>query len=216
MGRIEETLSSVEEEGIIAIIRCNNGEKAMRLAEAIREGGIKVIEITMTVPNATKVLKELSGREDLIIGAGTILESSTASLCITEGARFIVSPAFDEETVRLCNRNDVLCIPGIGSVTEALNAMEMGARAVKLFPSEVLGTGFIEAIRRPLPHARIIPTGGVSLDNVKDWFKAGAFALGVGSALTSPKGREDDYDYIKELAKKFARDVKKAKNERHI
>lgn len=209
MGQIEETLKEIEKEGIIAIIRCSSGEEALKLAEAIRAGGIRLIEITMTVPNAISVLRELSNREDMVVGSGTVLEPGTAALCIAEGAKFIVSPAFDEETVKLCNRNDILCIPGIGSVTEALKAFEVGARAVKLFPSEVLGTEFIKAIRRPLPYARIIPTGGVSLENVKDWFSAGAFAIGVGSALTAPG--EKGYEYIKELAGKFVLEVKKAR-----
>lgn len=209
MGEIEETLKEIEKEGIIAIIRCSSGEEALKLAEAIRAGGIRLIEITMTVPNAISVLRELSNREDMVVGSGTVLEPGTAALCIAEGAKFIVSPAFDEETVKLCNRNDVLCIPGIGSVTEALRAFEIGARAVKLFPSEVLGKEFIKAIRRPLPYARIIPTGGVSLENVKDWFSAGAFAIGVGSALTAPG--EKGYEYIKELAGKFVLEVKKAR-----
>jgi 2-dehydro-3-deoxyphosphogluconate aldolase/(4S)-4-hydroxy-2-oxoglutarate aldolase len=212
MEEMEETLKEIEKEGIIAIIRCNDGEEALKLAEAIRAGGIKLIEITMTVPNAIGVLRGLSGREDIVVGSGTVLEPSTAALCIAEGAKFIVSPAFDEETVKLCNRNDVLCIPGIGSVTEALRAFEIGARAVKLFPSEVLGTEFIKAIRRPLPYARVIPTGEVSLENVKDWFSAGAFAIGVGSALTAP--REKGYEYIKELAGKFVLEVKKARGQK--
>jgi len=211
---IEETLNEIEKEGIIAIIRCSSGEEALKLAEAVRAGGIKFIEITMTVPNAVRVLRELSEREDIVVGSGTVLESSTAALCIAEGAKFIVSPAFDEDTVKLCNRNDILCIPGIGSVTEALKAFEIGARAVKLFPSEALGTEFIKAVRRPLPYARIIPTGGVSLENVNDWFSAGAFALGVGSALTAPKGREKDYGYIKELSGKFVLKVKKVRGQK--
>lgn len=212
MGEIEETLKEIEKEGIIAIIRCNDDEEALKLAEAIRAGGIKLIEITMTVPNAIGVLRELSGREDIVVGSGTVLEPSTAALCIAEGAKFIVSPAFDEETVKLCNRNDVLCIPGIGSVTEALRAFEIGARAVKLFPSEVLGKEFIKAIRRPLPYARVIPTGGVSLGNVNDWFSAGAFAIGVGGALTAPG--EKGYECIKELAGKFVLEIKKARGQK--
>ena len=130
MGRTDDVLKTIENEGIIAIIRCSSNEEALKLAEAIREGGIKIIEITMTVPKAIRALRELSDREDITIGAGTVLEPSTAAMCIAEGARFIVSPTLDEETVKLCNRNDTLCLPGIGSVTEALRAMEMGARAV--------------------------------------------------------------------------------------
>jgi 2-dehydro-3-deoxyphosphogluconate aldolase/(4S)-4-hydroxy-2-oxoglutarate aldolase len=213
MGRTDDVLKTIEKERIIAIIRCSSDEEALKLAEAIREGGIKIIEITMTVPKAIRALRELSDREDVTIGAGTVLEPSTAAMCIAEGAKFIVSPTLDEETVKLCNRNDILCLPGIGSVTEALRAMELGARAVKLFPSEVLGTKFIEAMRRPLPHARIIPTGGVSLENVSEWFKAGAFALGVGSALTAPKGKEKDYEYISDLAKRFVQEIEKSRGQ---
>jgi len=214
MGHIEEVLNRLGEEGIIAIIRCGSGEEALKLADAISAGGVKTIEITMTVPKAVRVLRELADREDIVVGAGTVLEPSTAALCIAEGARFVVGPALDEATLELCNRNDVLHVPGIGSVTEALRAIGLGARALKLFPSEILGTKFIEAIRRPLPHARVIPTGGVSLDNVNEWFRAGAFALGVGSALTAPKGREKDYGYIEELAGRFVQEVRKSRGQK--
>jgi len=209
MERIDETLNDLKRRGIIAVIRCDSSESALEIAEAVSNGGVRFVEITMTVPGAVDVLSELSGKKDIVLGAGTVLDPETAALCIAKGARFIVSPALDAATVRLCNRNDVLCIPGIGSVTEALKAMELGARVVKLFPSEVLGPGFIEAVRRPLPGARIMPTGTVPLESLETWFKAGAFAVGVGGPLTAPRCREKDYAYIKELAKKFVEEVKR-------
>ncbi|MDF2547356.1 MAG: bifunctional 2-keto-4-hydroxyglutarate aldolase/2-keto-3-deoxy-6-phosphogluconate aldolase [Anaerosolibacter sp.] len=212
MKRIE-TIQKIVESGVVAVIRAESKEQGMKIIEAVKKGGIKALEITMTVPGAVDIIKELSEvykNEDVIIGAGTVLDPETARACILAGAKYIVSPSLNVETVKLCNRYRIPVMPGIMTVKEAIEALEYGAEIVKVFPGNAFGPSIISAFKGPLPQGNFMPTGGVSLDNVKDWIKAGAIAVGTGGDLT--KGaKTGDYDLVTETARKFVEEVKKAR-----
>ncbi len=210
-----EHLKRIEETGIVAVVRAENAEKALRIAEAIKEGGIPAIEITMTVPGAVDVIKELAQNytsDEILIGAGSVLDTETARACLLAGAEYIVAPSFDPETIKLCNRYQKAVMPGAMSVTEVVKAMEAGADVVKVFPATLFGPKIIKAIKGPLPQAPLLPTGGVNLDNVGEWIKAGSFAVGVGSALTAGAKR-GDYDQVTETAAEFIKRIKAAREE---
>lgn len=212
MKRIQ-TIQKITECGVVAVIRAESKEQAIKIIDAVKEGGIKALEITMTVPGAVEIIKEISEiykNEDLIIGAGTVLDPETARACILAGAEFIVSPYFDEETVKLCNRYRVAVMPGIMTVKEAVAALEYGVEVLKVFPGNAYGPSIISSFKGPLPQANFMPTGGVNLDNIKDWVKAGAVAVGTGSDLT--KGaKTGDYALVTETAKKFVDALNKAR-----
>ncbi|QAA31565.1 bifunctional 4-hydroxy-2-oxoglutarate aldolase/2-dehydro-3-deoxy-phosphogluconate aldolase [Clostridium manihotivorum] len=212
MKRIQ-TIQKITECGVVAVIRAESKEQAIKIIDAVKEGGIKALEITMTVPGAVEIIKEISEiykNEDLIIGAGTVLDPETARACILAGAEFIVSPYFDAETVKLCNRYRVAVMPGIMTVKEAVAALEYGVEVLKVFPGNAYGPSIISSFKGPLPQANFMPTGGVNLDNIKDWVKAGAVAVGTGSDLT--KGaKTGDYALVTETAKKFVDALNKAR-----
>jgi 2-dehydro-3-deoxyphosphogluconate aldolase/(4S)-4-hydroxy-2-oxoglutarate aldolase len=199
--------------GIVAVVRAESPEKALKIAEAVKVGGIEAIEITMTVPGAIDVIKELKKAYpggEILIGAGTVLDSETARTAMLAGAEFFVSPYFNPEMVRLCNRYQKVTMPGAMSIKEIVEVMESGADFVKFFPGSAFGPSMIKAIMGPLPYAPIIPTGGVSLDNVGEWIKAGCVAVGVGGELT--KGaKKGDYKDVEETARKFVEAVKEAR-----
>ncbi len=204
-----EVLQRIEEVGIVAVVRAENSEKARRIALACMEGGIDSIEITFTVPGADNVIKALTEEfgDKLIVGAGTVLDSETARIAILAGAKYIVSPAFDAETAKLCNRYQIPYMPGCMTITEMITAMEAGADVIKVFPGSAFGPSIIKAIKGPLPQAVLMPTGGVSLDNVSEWIRNGCIAVGVGGNLT--KGSSED---IANTARKFVEEIKKARN----
>lgn len=212
MKRIQ-TIQKIVESGVVAVIRAESKEEGMKIVEAVKNGGIKALEITMTVPGAVDIIKELSQaykNEDVIIGAGTVLDPETARACILAGAEYIVSPSLNPETVKLCNRYRVPVMPGIMTVKEAIEALELGAEIVKVFPGSAFGPSIISAFKGPLPQGNFMPTGGVNLDNVKDWIKAGAVAVGTGGDLT--KGaKTGDYALVTETAAKFVEEVRKAR-----
>ncbi len=210
-----DNLKRIEETGIVAVVRAENPDQALKVADAIKTGGIQAIEITMTVPGAVEVIKELAdtySNDEILIGAGSVLDSETARTCILAGAEYIVAPIFDVETIKLCNRYQKAVMPGCMSVTEVLRAMEAGADVVKVFPATLFGPKIIKAIKGPLPQAPLLPTGGVNLDNVAEWIKAGSFAVGVGSALTAG-ARNGDYDQVAETAAKFIEKITTAREE---
>ncbi|MCC3145921.1 bifunctional 2-keto-4-hydroxyglutarate aldolase/2-keto-3-deoxy-6-phosphogluconate aldolase [Halanaerobium sp. Z-7514] len=210
-----DDLKRVEESGIVAVVRAENAEEALKITEAVKKGGIKAIEITMTVPGAIDVIDGLTdeySKDEILIGAGSVLDAETARACILAGAEYIVSPSFDAETVALCNRYQKAVMPGAMTVTEVVNAMQTGADIVKIFPATLFGPKIIKAVKGPVPHAPLMPTGGVNLDNVKEWIKAGSYAVGVGSSLT--KGaKTGDYDQVTETAKEFVKLIKEAREE---
>src|SRR4029450_1870770 len=205
-------LNRIIESGLVAIIRADVSDHAERIAEACAAGGVTVLEVTFTVPGAAKVIEALSARykSEMIVGAGTVLDPETARIAILSGAKFVVSPALNPDTARLCNRYQVPYMPGTGTVKEIVEAMEAGADIIKIFPSEGLGPGFVRAVRSPLPQAQLMPTGGVSLDNVADWIQAGCVAVGVSGHLTGAKTASDSKT-ITETAKQFLSKIQKAR-----
>lgn len=212
MGK-NESLKRIKNTGIVAVIRAENPKKAIKIADAVKAGGLKSIEITMTVPGAIDVIKELANNysiDEILIGAGSVLDAQTARLCILAGAEYIVGPTLNEDMIKMANRYQKVVMPGAMSVTEVQKAMELGADVVKIFPASLFGPKIIRAIKGPLPQAPLIPTGGVNLDNVTDWIKAGSFAVGVGSALVSG-AKEGDFERITNNAKEFINKIKKAR-----
>lgn len=203
-----EVLQRIENVGVVAVVRAENSEKAKKIALACMEGGIDSIEITFTVPGADEVIKDLTKEfgDTLLVGAGTVLDSETARIAILAGAKYIVSPAFDLETAKLCNRYQVPYMPGCMTLTEMITAMEAGADVIKVFPGSAFGPSFIKAVKGPLPQAVLMPTGGVSIDNVDQWIKNGCIAVGVGGNLT--KGSSED---MTNAAKEFVEKVKEAR-----
>jgi 2-dehydro-3-deoxyphosphogluconate aldolase / (4S)-4-hydroxy-2-oxoglutarate aldolase len=184
----DDILKRIEEIGVIPVVRASSAEEAIAVAEAIGEGGIPVLEITMTVPGAVTVIAELSKRfgDRVLVGAGTVLNAQEAGDCIKAGAQFIVSPALNLQTIELCNREGIVIFPGSLTPTEVVTAWEAGADAVKVFPcSAVGGPKYLRALKAPLPQIRLVPTGGVSLATAKDFIAAGAWALGVGADLVN-------------------------------
>jgi 2-dehydro-3-deoxyphosphogluconate aldolase/(4S)-4-hydroxy-2-oxoglutarate aldolase len=172
--------------GILPVVRAASSDEALAAVEAIREGGIPVLEITMTVPGAVKIIKDLARRlgDDALVGAGTVIDSDTARACVDAGARFIVSPALDIPTIETCRILDVPIFPGAMTPTEVLTAWKAGADAVKVFPANAVGGAtYLKSLKAPLPQIELIPTGGVSLKNIADFIHAGALAVGVGADL---------------------------------
>ena len=211
------TIDQIIQTGLIPVIRAESSDIAMRAVEAIREGGISVLEITMTVPGAVRVIEEVAQRfgDDAIVGAGTVLDSETARACILAGARFIVSPALDLETISCCRRYSIPVMPGAMTPTEVVAAWKAGADFVKVFPANAVGgPAYIKALKAPLPQIQLVPTGGVSLKTAADFIKAGAAALGVGTDLVDTSAlRAGDNKTIIDRAREFIEIVHTARQE---
>ncbi len=203
-----KVLKRIESTGIVAIVRAENAAAAKATALACLEGGIDTVEITFTVPGADKVIEALAAefKDSLCLGAGTVLDSETARIAILAGATYIVSPGFDLKTAKLCNRYQVPYMPGCMTITEIITAVEAGADIIKLFPGSAYTPSFIKAVKAPLPDVALMPTGGVSLDNVDQWIKNGAFAVGVGGNLT--KGTHEN---MVSTAKQFVVKIRDAR-----
>ncbi len=208
----KQAVAAVKKIGVVAVIRGNTPAEAVEISEACIAGGVTAIEVAFTTPRAHEAILTLSEKykdnADVVIGAGTVLDAETARLAIINGAAFVVSPAFDEATIKMCNRYRVACMPGTTTIQGVIQALELGADIVKVFPGEVVGSKFIKAVKGPLPQAQMMPTGGVSIDNVAEWFKAGAVAVGAGGALT---GGGKSLAEITETAKKFVAAVAAAR-----
>lgn len=198
-------LSQLKENYLFAVIRGKSADDATKISEAVYEGGIKNIEVTFTTPQADESIKALAKKyadTDMVVGAGTVMDAITARLAIIAGAEFIVSPNFVPEISTVCNTYAVPYLPGCGTVTEVASAMATGVEVVKVFPGGILGPAFIKNVHGPIPHVEMMPSGGVSLDNMDQWMANGAWAVGIGSALT--KGLEgNDYSKATENAKAF-------------
>lgn len=195
-----QVLNRVHELGIVPVIRGNSKDEALGYCKALIDGGIDILEVTFTIPNALDVFKELKDQlpDTATLGAGTVMDATTARLAILNGAKFIVSPGFSEEVAKMCNLYQVPYMPGCMTFTEMTKALEYGVDLIKLFPGSLPGPSYVKAIHGPLPQANIMPTGGVSLDNIADWFAAGVFAVGAGSNLV--KGSHDE---IVDQSKKY-------------
>lgn len=204
-----EAVQKIKEIGVVAVIRGNSAEEAVTMADACIKGGVTAIELAFTTPKAHKVIEILADtykdNPDVIIGAGTCLDAITARIAILSGAQFVVSPALDVETIKLCNRYRIAVMPGTTTLNGVLEALEYGADVVKIFPGEILGMKAIKAIHGPIPQALLMPTGGVNAENAGEWIKAGCIAVGAGGALT---GGGKTPEEITEQAKKFIAAVK--------
>jgi len=201
-------LQALHNSYLIAVIRGSNEQEAKKIAYNAYEGGINILEIAFSTPNAEQVIAELSQKKDekMIIGAGTVLDKETARIAIMKGANFIVSPHFDSEIAKVSNLYSIPYFPGCSSAREIIDAISYGVDIVKLFPSNLLKPDFIKDIKGPIPHAQLMPSGGVDLDNIDKWIMAGSFAIGLGGALTRNVINKD-YCSVKKEAQKFVEKV---------
>ena len=184
-----EVLAEIKKIGLVPVLRAESEAQAIALAEAIADGGVTVLEVTMTVPGAVRVIARLKKeRPEILLGAGTVLDAETAHACIEEGAEFVVSPAFSLKTVEMCQKHGKAVLPGALTPTEVLTAWQAGADVVKVFPASAMGGAkYLKSLKAPLPQIELIPTGGVSLETAREFLEAGAYALGVGADLVDTK-----------------------------
>ena len=208
-----EIISRIISVGVIPVIRASSHEEALAVIDAIAAGGITTMEVTMTVPGAVELIRQLSGRTDLLLGAGSVLDPETARECIAAGAEFIVSPATDLGTIKYCNEADIAVMPGALTPTEILAASNAGADFVKVFPADSMGGApYLRSIKAPMPHLKLIPTGGVNQTTAADFIRAGAEAIGVGSDLVDIKAvREGRTAEITAAAKRYLEIVAEAR-----
>jgi 2-dehydro-3-deoxyphosphogluconate aldolase/(4S)-4-hydroxy-2-oxoglutarate aldolase len=209
-----EVVRAIEANGVVAVIRLQDPERLRAVVDALAEGGVRALEVTMTVPRAIEMIAQLAPSlpEGFLLGAGTVLDAETARLAILAGARFVVGPVFRPEVIALCHRYDVAMMPGCFTPTEILAAWEAGADVVKVFPATALGPGFLKDVRGPLPQVKLMPTGGVTLDNAGEWLKAGAVAVGVGTALLDSKAiMAGNYGVITANARRIVENVRAAR-----
>jgi len=216
-----KVLQQLTEAGVVAVLRADSAEEVVKMARHAIKGGIKAIEITMTVPHALKAIEQLSSEYSFevdknsdnyaIIGVGTVLDAETARAAILAGAEYVVAPSLQAETVKLCNRYAIPCLPGTMTIADIQAALELGVDIVKLFPGNLYSPNVISAIKGPLPQANVMPTGGVSLDNLKDWIKQGAVAVGIGSDLTKEAVAKQDYNIIEQKAAAYMKAYNEAK-----
>jgi 2-dehydro-3-deoxyphosphogluconate aldolase/(4S)-4-hydroxy-2-oxoglutarate aldolase len=210
-----KTLQKIVASGVVAVIRAESVDQAIRIADACAQGGIAAVEITFTVPGAVAVIEKLAGKngpDRLLVGAGTVLDPETARAAILGGAQFVVSPSLNPDSARMCHRYQIPYMPGAGTIGEVVEAMECGADVVKVFPGEILGPAFVRAVRGPLPQAPLMPTGGVRLENVAEWIDAGCIAVGVGGNLTAT-AKTGDFQTITDMARQFTQRIREARPE---
>jgi 2-dehydro-3-deoxyphosphogluconate aldolase / (4S)-4-hydroxy-2-oxoglutarate aldolase len=215
MARKYEVLASLKDCGVVAVIRTENPEDLATVSKALAEGGVKFVEITMTVPGALEIIRDAVAQlkgTDVYIGAGTVLDAATARAAIIAGAQFVVGPGFDPEMVKLCNTYGVVVMPGALTPNEILQAWKGGADVVKVFPADIGGPGYLKTIKEPLPQIELLPTKGVDFDTAAAYIKAGAIAVGTGSCLVNKALiAAKDYARITENAKRFVQIVREAK-----
>lgn len=215
----EEIVKKVVDGGAVAVIRLADPAKLIKVAEAIYNGGVSGIEITMTVPDAIRVIGEASKEigSYMNVGVGSVLNAETAQRAIDAGAKYVVSPIFKKEIIETAHKNEVPAMPGAFSPTEIELAYEAGADVVKVFPADVVGMAFFKGVLAPMPHLRLMPTGGVTLTNAGEWLKSGACAVGVGSALLDKKAiASGKYNVLTENAKLLTESIIRAKQEMKI
>ena len=209
-----DVVRQIEATGVVAVIRLTDASQLSAVAEALLEGGVRALEVTMTVPGAVPLIEELAATlpADVLVGAGTVLDADTARQVILAGARFVVGPVFRREVIETCHRDDIAVMPGCFTPTEILEAWEAGADIVKVFPATALGPGYFKDVRGPLPQLRLMPTGGVTRENAGDWIRAGAVAIGVGTAMVEKKAvAERRYDAVTAAARHFVEAVRAAR-----
>ncbi|MDX6692549.1 MAG: 2-dehydro-3-deoxyphosphogluconate aldolase / (4S)-4-hydroxy-2-oxoglutarate aldolase [Blastocatellia bacterium] len=211
----QDVLRRVAEVGIVPVVRASSAEEAMQVVEAIKAGGVTVLEITMTVPRALRVIEQVADRygDEVVVGAGTVLDAETARACILAGAQFVVSPSLNVNTIEMCRRYSIAVLPGALTPTEVINAWTAGADVVKVFPCGALGGAkYLKSLKAPLPQVEMIPTGGVSLSTAAEFIEAGALALGVGADLVDTKAiRAGQPEKVTEAARAYIAAVREAR-----
>jgi 2-dehydro-3-deoxyphosphogluconate aldolase/(4S)-4-hydroxy-2-oxoglutarate aldolase len=215
--RKEDVIAALREMGLVPVLRASSVAKALALAKAVADGGVTVLEVTMTVPGAIEVMRRLAQeRPDILIGAGTVLDPETARMCILEGAKFVVSPALNLGTIEMCHRYSIAVLPGALTPTEIVTAWQAGADVVKVFPASAMGGAkYLTALKGPLPQVELIPTGGVSLATAHEFLAAGAFALGVGSDMCDLKAIDEGKpEKVTESARKYLEIVREFRKNR--
>jgi 2-dehydro-3-deoxyphosphogluconate aldolase/(4S)-4-hydroxy-2-oxoglutarate aldolase len=212
-----EITATVEELGVVAIIRMQDPAAVRSVVDALAEGGVRAVEVTMTVPRPIELIGEIAPTlpKGFLFGAGTVLDGDTVKRAVAAGARFIVSPVFRRDVIEAAHQEGVPVMPGCFTATEILNAWDAGADIVKVFPATSVGPSYVKDIRGPLPQVKLMPTGGVSIDNVGEWLKAGAVAVGVGSALLDNKAiAAKQFGPITENARRIVANVRAARGTR--
>ncbi|MEB7401402.1 bifunctional 2-keto-4-hydroxyglutarate aldolase/2-keto-3-deoxy-6-phosphogluconate aldolase [Mammaliicoccus sciuri] len=202
-------LNQLHENYLVAVVRGNDEDETKKIVDEIIKGGFKNIEITFTVPNAEEVINQVHKQygDDIVLGAGTVLDAATAQIAINKGAQYIVSPHLDTNISKLCNVYSIPYLPGCSSATEIIEALRYGSDLIKLFPGGQLGAGFIKDIKGPVPNVELMPSGGVNLDNVSDWIEKDSFAVGIGGDLTK-EFTGNNYEVISEKAQKYVEAVR--------
>jgi len=202
-------LNQLHENYLVAVVRGNDEDETKKIVDEIIKGGFKNIEITFTVPNAEEVINQVHKQygDDIVLGAGTVLDAATAQIAINKGAQYIVSPHLDTNISKLCNIYSIPYLPGCSSATEIIEALRYGSDLIKLFPGGQLGAGFIKDIKGPVPNVELMPSGGVNLDNVSDWIEKGSFAVGIGGDLTK-EFTGNNFEVISEKAQKYVEAVR--------
>lgn len=211
----KQIVEHIENLGLVPVVRASSADEAMQAIDAIKAGGVNVLEITMTVPGAIKVIEKVADKygSDVLVGAGTVLDPETARSCLLAGAQFIVSPALNLDTIALCQRYSAPVMPGVLTPTEVITAWSAGADMVKVFPcGAVGGASYVKNLKGPFPQIKIIPTGGVSLKTAADFIAAGASALGVGTDLVNVKAiKEGKPEVVTEAARQYLQIIKDAR-----
>ena len=209
-----EMMEWIQETGVIAIMRAKSSDQLLAAADAIKAGGVQAIEVTMTTPGALDVIRQATERygADVLFGVGSVLDPESARAAILAGAQFVVSPTLNLKTIELCHRYAIPVVPGAYTPTEILTAWEAGADMVKVFPASVGGPAYFKAVKAPLPQVKLVPVGGVNLDTTADFIRAGADAVGVGSALVSQKLLDaGDFAALTERARRLRQEVAKGR-----
>jgi len=205
----------IEDVGVVAVIRLRDPARLRAVVDALTEGGVRVLEVTMTVPGAVDLIRQLARAlpEGFLLGAGTVTDAATVHAVADAGATFVVAPVFRPDVIAACHEREVPAIPGCFSPTEILDAHEAGADIVKVFPATMLGPQFIKDVRAPLPQLKLMPTGGVTVENAGDWIRAGAVAIGIGSALVDAKAVErGQFEVIAANARQVIANVRTARS----
>ncbi|MFB6291125.1 MAG: bifunctional 4-hydroxy-2-oxoglutarate aldolase/2-dehydro-3-deoxy-phosphogluconate aldolase [Candidatus Bipolaricaulia bacterium] len=212
----QENFKTMVDSGVVAVIRTESSDQLLRVAEAIRKGGVKCIEVAMTTPNALEVIEDVTAKiDDVLIGAGTVLDAETARSAIIAGAEYLVSPTLDYDMVKMVKRYGKIVAPGTFTPTEIMNAWEAGADIVKVFPASRLGPKFISDVKSPLPQVSLMPTGGVSQKNAADFVEAGADVVCAGSALIDKEAmKRGDFEVLTKNAEQLVEAVNEGKKRR--
>ena len=199
------TIQTIENEKIIAIVRTSTAEEAEKVVEAAHKGGIRIIEVTLTIPGALAIISKLRKQygSELMIGAGTVLDTTTARMAIEHKVDFVVSPHLDKDVVTMCHLYQIPIIPGAVDSHQVVEALKLDCGIIKLFPSQLFGPNAVRALKSPFPQAEFIPTGGVNVETLTDWLDAGALAVGVGGEMTREAVKTGDFDKVRDYAQQL-------------